>query len=188
MQVKSAEFIKSASKLIECPKTTLNEVALLGRSNVGKSSFINHITNRKALAKTSNTPGKTRLMNYFNINDEFFIVDFPGYGYAKISKTEQERWRKEFENYLLKRENLKFVFQFIDARHDVQKNDYLMKEWLDYHAIKTYIILTKMDYVKKNDIKKVLNNAEKNLQTEVIPFSVKAPVNSEIYKILEELI
>ena len=173
MQVKKAEFIKSASKLSECPKTTLNEVALLGRSNVGKSSFINHITNRKSLAKTSNTPGKTRLMNYFNINDEFYIVDFPGYGYAKVSKTEQERWKKEFENYLLNRENLKFVFQFIDARHDIQKNDFLMKEWLDFHSIPTYIILTKMDYIKRGDYKKILNNIEQTLQTKVIPFSCK---------------
>ncbi len=188
MQLKKAEFLKSASKLNECPKTTLNEVALLGRSNVGKSSFINHITNRKALAKTSNTPGKTRLMNYFNINDEFYIVDFPGYGYAKISKAEQERWRKEFENYLLNRENLKFVFQFIDARHDVQKNDFLMKEWLDYHSIKTYIILTKMDYIKKGDVKRVINNIENVLKTEVIPFSCKQPVNNEVYKLLEELV
>ncbi len=188
MQVKKAEFIKSASKLKECPKTTLNEVALLGRSNVGKSSFINHLTNRKALAKTSNTPGKTRLMNYFNINDEFYIVDFPGYGYAKISKTEQENWRKEFENYLLNRENLKFVFQFIDARHEVQKNDLIMKEWLDYHSIKTYIILTKMDYIKKSDYKKTINNIEQTLQTKVIPFSCKTAINTELYKILEELV
>ena len=187
MKIKTAVFLKSSDTLKNCPELTVPEIALLGRSNVGKSSFINKICNRKNLAKTSNTPGKTRLMNYFNINDEFFIVDFPGYGYAKISKSEQERWRKEFENYLLNRQNLKFVIQFIDARHDVQKNDFIMKEWLDYHSIKTYVILTKMDYIKKGDYKKVLNNTENSLKTKVIPFSCKLPINSELYKILDEL-
>ncbi len=188
MQIKKAEFIKSASKLSECPITMLNEIALLGRSNVGKSSFINHLTNRKSLAKTSNTPGKNRLMNYFNINDEFYIVDFPGYGYAKISKSEQERWRKEFENYLLNRKNLKFVLQFVDARHDVQKNDFIMKEWLDYHSIQTYVIATKMDYLKRNDYQKSLNNIGQMLKAEVIPFSSKMPINSSLYRVLEMLI
>ena len=171
MKILNAIFLKSSDCLKNCPELNVSEVALIGRSNVGKSSFINKLCNRKNLAKTSNTPGKTRLMNYFLINDKFAIVDLPGYGFAKVSQTEQAKWRQELENYLLKRENLKFVIQFIDGRHDVQKNDLQMREWLNFHGIETYTIITKMDYVGKSQVLKVVKNIEKSIGDKAIPFS-----------------
>ena len=122
MKVISAEFLLSCVGLEGCPKLNLPEIAMIGRSNVGKSSFINSLVNRKKLAKTSNTPGKTRLINLYNINNSFIIADLPGYGFAKVSKTEQNLWKKNLEKYLLKRKSLKAVFHLIDIRHDVQKN------------------------------------------------------------------
>ncbi|MFA6989907.1 MAG: ribosome biogenesis GTP-binding protein YihA/YsxC [Candidatus Gastranaerophilaceae bacterium] len=173
MKIVKAEFIKSSDCLKNCPETDLPEIALIGRSNVGKSSFINKFCNRKNLAKTSNTPGKTRLMNYFNINDEFMIVDLPGYGYAKVSKDELNKWKIELENYLLKRDNLKGVIQFIDARHDIQKNDLQMREWLEYNKINILTVATKMDYISKNKSASKINELSEILNSEVIGFSAK---------------
>lgn len=186
MKITNPQFLKSSDCLKNCPPLQVKEIALLGRSNVGKSSFINKICGRKNLAKTSNTPGKTRLMNYFLIDEKFAIVDLPGYGFAKVSKTEQEKWRKELENYLLKRENLAFVIQFIDGRHEVQKNDLQMREWLEYHGFKVYTVITKMDYVSKAQTLKVLKNFEKTLGSEVIPFSTQQPINKELDKLFDE--
>ena len=133
MKIKKAKFLLSSPNLAQCPQTTLFEFALLGRSNVGKSTFINTLCNNYKLAKTSNTPGKTRLINLFEIESDitpFIIADLPGYGYAKVSKTQQADWQKNLEEYLMKRENLKTTIQFIDARHDIQKNDIQMQDWL----------------------------------------------------------
>jgi GTP-binding protein len=173
MKIIKAEFIKSADCLKNCPDTNLPEIALIGRSNVGKSSFINKFCNRKNLAKTSNTPGKTRLMNYFNINDELMIVDLPGYGYAKVSKTELNKWQTELENYLLNRKNLKGVIQFIDGRHDIQKNDLQMREWLEYNNIKILTVVTKLDYISKNKVASKIDEISKILNTKVVGFSAK---------------
>jgi len=156
MKIKTAVFVKSAPKLSDAPTLKLPEVALIGRSNVGKSSFINALCNRKSLAKTSNTPGKTRLLNYYIINDTFHIVDMPGYGYAKVSKTEQALWSENFEEYLTQREQLSFAIQFIDARHEVQKNDIQMREWLNFNNIRTITVITKADLIKKAKLDKVL--------------------------------
>lgn len=187
MKITSATFLKSSDSLKNCPELNVNEIALLGRSNVGKSSFINKICNRKNLAKTSNTPGKTRLMNYFMINEKFAIVDLPGYGFAKVSQTEQQKWRKELENYLLKRENLVAVIQFIDGRHEVQKNDLQMREWVNFHGLKVYTIVTKMDYVNKTKKLSILKNIEKTLGDNVIPFSTEQPICPEVFELLESL-
>ena len=173
MKIKTAEFVKSAPKIEDAPTLKLPEVALIGRSNVGKSSFINALCNRKKLAKTSNTPGKTRLLNYYIINDAFHIVDMPGYGYAKVSKTEQALWSENFEKYLTQREQLSFAIQFIDARHEVQKNDIQMREWLDYQNIRTITIITKADLVKKAKLDKVLKDIKTVLGEDVILFSGK---------------
>ena len=188
MKIKTAVFLKSADSLKNCPELNVPEIALLGRSNVGKSSFINKICNRKNLAKTSNTPGKTRLMNYFLINDTFAIVDLPGYGFAKVSKSEQEKWRSELENYLLNRENLVAVVQFIDGRHEVQKNDLQMREWINYHGLNVYTIVTKMDYVSKSKMLKTLNDIEKTLNDKVIPFSTEMSINSDIDKMFDDIV
>lgn len=187
MKITNATFLKSSDSLKNCPELNVNEIALLGRSNVGKSSFINKICNRKNLAKTSNTPGKTRLMNYFMINEKFAIVDLPGYGFAKVSQTEQQKWRKELENYLLKRENLVAVIQFIDGRHEVQKNDLQMREWVNFHGLKVYTIVTKMDYVNKTKKLSILKNIEKTLGDKVIPFSTEQPICPEVFELLENL-
>lgn len=174
MRITKAEFIKSADNLGNCIETKLPEIALIGRSNVGKSSFINAICNRKSLAKTSNTPGKTRLINLFNINDALIIADLPGYGYAKVSKTEQNRWQKILEEYLTKRENLACVIQFIDSRIPLQDNDIKMRQWLEYNQIKIITVSTKVDSIKANEKAKALKTLEEVFHTPSIPFSAKS--------------
>ena len=156
MKIKNAKFLISAPNIKLCPELNLPEYALLGRSNVGKSTFINTIVNNSKLAKTSNTPGKTRLINLFEITSDkktFILADLPGYGYAKVSKKEQAEWQKNLEEYLKKRK-LTSTIQFIDARHDIQKNDILMQEWLKFNSIPCFNILTKCDYISKNEINK----------------------------------
>ena len=164
-------FIISAEKLSGCPELTLPEFPLLGRSNVGKSSFINALTNNKKLAKTSNTPGKTRLINFFNLDDKFTIADLPGYGYAKVSREAQARWQKYLEEYLLNRKQIKSLIQFIDARHDIQKNDFQMREWVNAFNLPIFTIVTKIDYISRGKHQQVLSNIKKNLGGDVLPFS-----------------
>ena len=178
-KITSATFITSSTCLKDCPDFNLPEIALIGRSNVGKSSFINTLTNRKKLAKTSNTPGKTRLINFFNINEELIIADLPGYGYAKISKTEQAKWSKILEEYLKGRTALKSVIQFIDARHDVQSNDLQMREWLEFYKISIITLATKTDTLSKNEAFRAIQNISKALDTEVIEFSSKTGVGKD---------
>lgn len=175
MKIKSAKFLISVPNLKLCPDLNLGEFALLGRSNVGKSSFINALCNQSKLAKTSNTPGKTRLINLFEIQTDkkpFVLADLPGYGYAKVSKKEQESWQKNLEEYLLKRP-LVSTIQFIDARHDIQKNDILMHEWLQFNNIPCINVLTKCDYISKNEVTKKLAQLEKQFQNKALAFSSK---------------
>ena len=175
MKIKSAKFILSSPNLKLCPELNLPEFALLGRSNVGKSTFINTLCNQSKLAKTSNTPGKTRLINLFEITTDkkpFVLADLPGYGFAKVSKKEQETWQKNLEQYLLKRK-LVSTIQFIDARHDIQKNDILMQEWLKYNNIPCFNILTKCDYVSRNEIAKKIAQIEKQFGNKALAFSSK---------------
>lgn len=167
----SAEFVTSAEKLLQCPEFQFPEFPLLGRSNVGKSSFINALCNNKKLAKTSNTPGKTRLINFFNFSNKFIIADLPGYGYAKVSKEAQAKWQKHLEEYLLNRKQIKSLIQFIDARHDIQKNDYQMREWIKNYNLPVLTVVTKTDCISKNKIQSVLNNIKKDFDGEVLPFS-----------------
>lgn len=173
MKIKHAQFLISSPSLELCPELNLPEFALLGRSNVGKSSFINAISQNKKLAKTSNTPGKTRLINLFRFNEDFVLADLPGYGYAKVSKTEQAKWQKNLENYLLKRENLISTIQFIDARHEIQKNDFQMNDWLKINKINSFCILTKCDYINKSEVDKKCKNVEKYFACRCLPFSTK---------------
>ena len=167
----NASFITSAEKLIQCPDFQLPEFPLLGRSNVGKSSFINAIANNKKIAKTSNTPGKTRLINFFNFSDNFIIADLPGYGYAKVSKEAQDKWQKNLEEYLLKREQIKSLIQFIDARHEIQKNDIQMREWVSAYNLPIFTIVTKTDYVPRGKHQKILQNIKKQFGGDVLLFS-----------------
>ncbi len=171
MKQLNANFIISAEKLSQCPEFELPEFPLLGRSNVGKSSFINALANNKKLAKTSNTPGKTRLINFFNFADNFMIADLPGYGYAKVSKEAQARWQKYLEEYLLNRKQIKSLIQFIDARHDIQKNDYQMRQWVEMYNLPIFTIVTKIDYIPKGKQMGVITKIKKELQGDVLPFS-----------------
>ena len=176
MKIKSAKFLISSPNLKQCLETELAEFALLGRSNVGKSTFINTLVNQNKLAKTSNTPGKTRLINLFEITTDkkpFILADLPGYGYAKVSKSEQDSWQKNLEEYLLKRKNLKTTIQFIDARHEIQKNDIIMQEWLKYNKIGCLNILTKCDYISRNEISKKIAQIKKDFNNDVLAFSSK---------------
>ena len=175
MKIKNAKFLISSPNLKLCPELNLPEFALLGRSNVGKSTFINTLVNQLKLAKTSNTPGKTRLINLFEITTDkkpFILADLPGYGYAKVSKKEQDSWQKNLEQYLLKRP-LVSTIQFIDARHDIQKNDILMQEWLKFNNIPCFNILTKCDYVSRNDITKKIAQIKKEFGNDALAFSSK---------------
>lgn len=145
MEIKKAVFSISSAKLSQCPKDTKSEFAFIGRSNVGKSSLINMLTQHKALAKTSATPGKTLLINHFNINDEWYIVDLPGYGFAKRSKKVQDDIQNMISSYILHREQLVNVFLLIDVRHDPQKIDREFMDWLGENGIPFSIVFTKAD-------------------------------------------
>lgn len=171
VKIINGTFIISAEKLSQCPDTSLAEYPLLGRSNVGKSSFINALANNKKLAKTSNTPGKTRLINFFNFADKFMIADLPGYGYAKVSREAQNKWQKYLEEYLLKREQIKSLIQLIDGRHDIQKNDYQMREWVMAYDLPIFTVVTKMDYVPRGKQLNVIKKVEKEFGGLVLPFS-----------------
>ena len=171
MKYMQAKFLISAEKLSQCPEYSLPEFPLLGRSNVGKSSFINGLANHKKLAKTSNTPGKTRLINFFDFSNKFMLADLPGYGYAKVSKEAQNRWQKYLEEYLLERKQITSLIQLVDGRHDIQKNDFQMREWVMAYDLPIFTIITKMDYVPKSKTLNVIKNVEKQFGGVVLPFS-----------------
>ena len=148
MQIKSAKYIISSPSFDKCPVPNKPEYAFIGRSNVGKSSLINMLVNQNSLAKTSAQPGKTQLINHFIVNNSWFIVDLPGYGYAKTSQRDRRRWEQMIENYLRKRENLTQVFVLIDARHSPQKNDLEFVNLLDKWQVPFALIFTKADKEK----------------------------------------
>ena len=154
MKIKSADFIISNTDIDKCPKERIPEYAFIGRSNVGKSSLINMLTGRKSLAKTSGKPGKTQLINHFKINDNWFLVDLPGYGYAKVSKKNRSIYTKFIYEYLEKRENLICTFVLVDSRHEPQKIDMLFMEWLGQNQIPFVIIFTKMDKLSSSQLNK----------------------------------
>ncbi|WCN38523.1 ribosome biogenesis GTP-binding protein YihA/YsxC [Aneurinibacillus uraniidurans] len=156
MKVTQAEFVISAVSPKQYPHGTLPEFALAGRSNVGKSSFINKMINRKNLARTSSKPGKTQTLNYYLINKDLYFVDLPGYGYAKVSKTEKEKWGKMMEEYLQTREPLRAVLQIVDIRHSPTKDDQGMYEYLKHFGIPVVVIATKADKIPKGKWQKHL--------------------------------
>lgn len=149
MIVKEAEFVISSDDVGKCPKTKLPEYAFIGRSNVGKSSLINMLTGHNFLAKVSGKPGKTRLINHFLINKEWYMVDLPGYGFAHASKTDKEKWELFIRKYLAQRENLYCIFVLIDSRHEPQKIDLEFMQWLGENEIPFVIVFTKTDKLKK---------------------------------------
>ncbi|MGO1521536.1 MAG: ribosome biogenesis GTP-binding protein YihA/YsxC [Sphingobacterium sp.] len=158
MIIHTAEFLISNADVRKLPTANLPEYAFIGRSNVGKSSLINALTRRKGLAKTSQTPGKTQLINHFVINSEWYLVDLPGYGFAQTSKKNRHTWQKFIRQYLLKRENLQCVFVLIDSRHEPQKNDLDFCYWLGEEGIPFLLIFTKAD--KQSTVKSDQNVAK----------------------------
>ncbi|WP_420316244.1 ribosome biogenesis GTP-binding protein YihA/YsxC [Ekhidna sp.] len=164
MDIKSAEFIKSSPKVADCPEPKIPEYAFIGRSNVGKSSLINHLTNRKKLAKTSSTPGKTQLINHFLINDQWYLVDLPGYGWAQTSKTNKAEWKKMIHTYLEERQNLACVFLLVDLRHDPQKIDLDFMEWLGTEGIPFSIVFTKADKLGKTQVQSNVASYKKEMR------------------------
>ncbi|MCA1933571.1 MAG: ribosome biogenesis GTP-binding protein YihA/YsxC [Calditerrivibrio sp.] len=160
-----AEFVKSAFYPKDFPVSDLPEICFVGKSNVGKSSAINTLINRKDLARVGKTPGKTRLLNFFSIKDKgnhFILTDLPGYGYAKVSKKERDEWRKSIENYLKFRNNLKLVIFIIDIRRDPDENDEVMFNWLKYYQKNYVMLLTKSDKLSNNEIFNRMRDLEKH--------------------------
>lgn len=176
MIIKKAELEAVAVKPSQYPEDNLIEIAFAGRSNVGKSSLLNLLTNRKSLARVSGSPGKTRTINFYRINDTFRIVDLPGYGYAKASKSLTEGWGAMMEQYLENRENLKIVVQLIDIRHEPSKQDLQMYEYLRYFGLDGLVVLTKADKVSRNELGKNTALIRKALKLE--PEDITIPVSA----------
>lgn len=184
MKVTKAEIVISAVSKNQYPNTDFPEIALAGRSNVGKSSFINRLIDRKNLVRTSSKPGKTRTLNFYNINDRFYFVDVPGYGYAKVSKQERNRWGKMMEEYFETREQLQAVILIVDIRHDPTKEDMQMFEYVTYLNIPLLVVATKLDKIPKtkqaNHIKRMKSHFQSEEDVTVIPFSAETGINKEI--------
>ncbi|MBR7796929.1 YihA family ribosome biogenesis GTP-binding protein [Agaribacter marinus] len=177
MKVINAEIVISAVSEKQYPNDHLPEIALAGRSNVGKSSFINKLINRKNLARTSSKPGKTQTLNFYKINNGFYFVDVPGYGYAKVSKKEREKWGKMMEEYFEKRSSLKAVLLITDVRHEPTKDDIQMYDYLKHYKLPVIVIATKLDKVPKSKRVKHIKRTKSVLQMEsddvLLPFSAE---------------
>lgn len=190
MKIISADIQSIAVEPSQYPEDLISEIAFVGRSNVGKSSFINAMINRKNLARTSSTPGKTRTINFYIINDEYRFVDLPGYGYARVSHAERDKWAGIINQYLATRENLKEVFLVVDIRHEPSAQDKMMYEWIVSAGFSGYVIATKQDKVSNNVKFKNIALIKKKLQIKdsslIIPFSseTKSEVNSTWDKLL----
>lgn len=191
MIIKKAEIEITAVSPAQYPETDFPEVAFAGRSNVGKSSLINSLVNRKALARTSSTPGKTRAINFFNINDELFLVDLPGYGYAKVSKEEKAKWGPIIETYLNGREELALVILLVDIRHEPTGDDKLMFDWMKATGSKMVVVATKADKLTRNHANKALAEIRKSLEMTgediLLPFSAETKQGrEELWEIIEK--
>ncbi|MFZ1702877.1 MAG: ribosome biogenesis GTP-binding protein YihA/YsxC [Saprospiraceae bacterium] len=194
MNFSKVEYVASFPKVSQCPVSDMPEFAFLGRSNVGKSSLINMLTERKALAKVSNTPGKTQLINFFNINDLWFLVDLPGYGYAKVSKVKKQLFSKMILDYILKREKLVCCFLLLDLRLPLQKIDHEFITWLGENGIAFVIVFTKADKLTKIQLKNNLNDINKTLLEEWVSLPTQFITSAEtrlgkedILKYIQEL-
>lgn len=190
MKIKNVELAIVCGITSKLPETDKVEIAFAGKSNVGKSSLINALINRKALARTSATPGKTQTINFYAINDTMYLVDLPGYGYAKVSEREKEQWGKLIERYLNTSKQLKAVFLLIDIRHEPSANDRMMYEWILAQGYQPIIIATKLDKLKRSQIQKHVKMVKEGLNllpgTAVIPFSSETKQGrEEIWELIE---
>ncbi|MCI6498190.1 MAG: ribosome biogenesis GTP-binding protein YihA/YsxC [Lachnospiraceae bacterium] len=175
MIIKSVELETVCGITSKLPDNEMPEIAFAGKSNVGKSSLINGLINRKSLARTSSQPGKTQTINFYNVNKNLYFVDLPGYGYAKVSKSVQEKWGDMIERYLRTSKQLKVVFLLIDIRHEPSANDKAMYDWIVYNGYNPIIIATKMDKIKRSQLQKNISIIKKGLEVQpgtiVIPYS-----------------
>ena len=172
MKITSAEFTKSAFNESHWTTEGLPEVAFLGRSNVGKSSLLNSLLQKKGLARTSNTPGRTQSINFFLVNENFYFVDLPGYGYARVSKTMRADWGKMAEEYLSQRQELVLAIHLIDSRHKPTELDRNLHDWLVYHGKNHIVVATKADKLSNNKLKKSIEETEQILpESKIIPYS-----------------
>ncbi len=190
MKIKNVELEIVCGITSKLPETDKVEIAFAGKSNVGKSSLINALMNRKALARTSATPGKTQTINFYNVNDVMYLVDLPGYGYAKVSEQEKIKWGQLIERYLNTSKQLKAVFLLIDIRHDPSANDKMMYEWIVSQGYHPIIIATKLDKLKRSQVAKHVKMIKEGLQllpgTVVIPFSAETKQGrEEIWELME---
>ncbi len=189
MNLHNVQFLKSATHIDQRPSPYLPEIAVIGRSNVGKSSLINVLFNRKNLAKISSTPGKTRFLNYFLVDDLFYFVDLPGYGFARLSKKERESWKKSIESFLNDNKYLRLVFLLLDSRHNLMEIDRQMIEWLQYYRVAFKLIMTKTDKVSNNQFRLVKSKLETVYPSqEIIKFSARSRTGrEEIIRIVEKV-
>jgi GTP-binding protein len=193
MIVKSADLETVCGITSKLPENELPEIAFAGKSNVGKSSLINGLLNRKALARTSSSPGKTQTINFYNINKELYFVDLPGYGYAKVSQEIRNKWGKMIERYLHTSDNLKLVFLLIDIRHEPSENDVTMYNWVVANGYQPVIIATKLDKIKRSQkdkcIKIIKDKLKVSKETVVIPFSAETKQGrDEIWEYIESIL
>ncbi len=183
LRIKNAVFKGVFVDMKSLPPEPLPEIALVGRSNVGKSSLINKMANQRHLAKSSSTPGKTRTINYYLINNEWHMVDLPGYGYDRVSKAEQKKWGKMIEDYLSKREQLRGVIQLVDIRHEPNENDVLMQEWLMHCEVPVLVVATKADKISRGARPKYINAIRRKFslsqQDPILVFSAETGEGSE---------
>lgn len=193
MVIKSVELETVCGITSKLPDTDKPEVAFAGKSNVGKSSLINGLMNRKSLARTSAQPGKTQTINYYNINNAMYLVDLPGYGYAKVSQKEKEKWGQMIENYLHTSKQLKAVFLLIDIRHEPSANDKQMYDWIVYQGYDPIIIATKLDKINRSQIQKHIKMLKTGLNvkpgTPVMPYSALTKQGrEEIWEFMDSLL
>ncbi|MBI1821432.1 MAG: YihA family ribosome biogenesis GTP-binding protein [Nitrospirae bacterium] len=192
MKIKTAEFVKSCVAPRFYPKPEIPAIAFVGRSNVGKSTLMNRLLNRHSLVKVSSTPGKTQTINFFRINEEFFFVDLPGYGFAKVPESVKGQWKKMIETYLSESENLRGVVLLVDIRRDPVPDDLLMKKWLESYQVPCFMVATKADKLSSSQKAKSLSQIREAFQVEeLIPFSSltdegKEPIWKELIKLLKE--
>ena len=193
MVIKKVELETVCGYTSKLPDNDKPEIAFAGKSNVGKSSLINSLMNRKSLARISSQPGKTQTINFYNINDAMYLTDLPGYGYAKVSQKEKEKWGKMIENYLNNSKQLRAVFLLIDIRHDPSANDKMMYEWMVYQGFHPIIVATKMDKIKRSQLQKQIKAVKAGLDVEpdtiIIPFSaVTKQGREEIWDLMDQII
>jgi len=172
VKISSARFVKSATQPDDFPRDQRPEIAFCGRSNIGKSSLLNTLTDTQGLARTSSSPGRTQTINFFLIDDRIYFVDLPGYGYAKVPKVVKEKWGGMIEGYLRDRQQLKLAVMLIDSRMPPMDSDMMMKKWLDHHEIPNAVVLTKIDKISRSQLNQALRTGARMLNTkEIIPFS-----------------